>query len=74
MLCHALKSLSGQPDRERIVDALEGLGRFDLGLGAPLELSKREHQASHQVWPTVIRGGQVMPFAWSELARDDQRR
>jgi ABC-type branched-subunit amino acid transport system substrate-binding protein len=57
----------GQPDRERIVDALLGLGKFDLGLGAPLELGPASHQACHQVWPTIIEHGKVVPFAWREL-------
>ena len=70
ILCRALRSIEGPIDREGIVDALEGLGEFDLGLGAPLTLSKKQHQASNTVWPTVIRSGRVVPFDWSELAKD----
>lgn len=63
----ALEKIEGVPDRENIVDALEALGEFDMGLGKPLRLDKQTHQASNQVWPTIIRIGQVVPFAWEEL-------
>jgi branched-chain amino acid transport system substrate-binding protein len=63
----ALGGIEGPIGRERIVEALEGLGTFDLGLGAPLHLGRDDHQACHTVWPTVIRGGRVVPFDWSEL-------
>lgn len=53
--------------RASVVDALESLGQFDIGLGAPLELSPREHQACHRIWPTILRNGRVESFAWSEL-------
>jgi ABC-type branched-subunit amino acid transport system substrate-binding protein len=66
MLCLALKSIEGPISREAIVDALEGLGQFDIGLGEPLELTRREHQASHCVWPTLIRDGNVVTTTWDE--------
>jgi hypothetical protein len=50
-----------------VVDALERLGRFDIGLDAPLELSAREHQACHRIWPTILRNGRAESFAWAEL-------
>lgn len=67
ILCRALYESRGELDRPGIVDALLGLGEFDLGLGVPLELSARSRQASHAVWATVIRGGEVLPFEWKEL-------
>ena len=63
----ALKTLTGEITRESIIAALENLGQFDLGFDAPLKLSKYEHQASHQVWPTIIRNGEVQPFDWKQL-------
>ena len=68
ILCRALAGISGQPARASIVDALEGLNTFEIGLGEPLTLSKTEHQASHRVWPTVLRGGKFIPLKWEELA------
>lgn len=67
ILCRALTGIPGVPDREKVVDSLEALGTFDIGLGEPLKLSKEEHQASHRVWPTVLRSGRFVPFEWEEL-------
>ncbi|MCK5227783.1 MAG: ABC transporter substrate-binding protein [Desulfobulbaceae bacterium] len=69
ILLRALKQIPGPPDRETIIDSLERLGEFDIGLGAPLNLDSKEHQASHRVWPTIIRKGRVVPFQWKELPR-----
>ena len=41
-------------DGDRLADALDGLGKFDIGLGTPLTLSASEHQASHRVWGTQL--------------------
>lgn len=67
MLFAALKNIKGEPTAEGIVGALEGLGTFDLGTGSPLTLSATDHQASHRVWPTVLRGGKVITAQWSDL-------
>ena len=67
ILTLALERIHGSPTRDAVVDALEGLGKFDLGLGAPLHLSRTEHQASHQVWPTVLKEGRFVPFQWSDI-------
>lgn len=66
-LCFALDKIPGPPTRESIVDALEALGKFDLGLGVPLELSREKHQASGGVWPTVVRDGKAVAFDWGDL-------
>jgi hypothetical protein len=29
--------------------------------------SSAEHQASHRVWPTLLKEGRFMPFWWSEI-------
>jgi len=68
ILTLALEKIQGAPTREAIIDALEGLGEFDIGLGEPLHLSRTEHQASHRVWPTLLTGGRFVPFQWAEIA------
>jgi len=68
ILVMALERIRGEPSRESIVDALEGLGCFDAGLGKPLHLGPAEHQASHRVWPTVLKDGKFVPLRWMELA------
>ncbi len=64
ILSTALERTTGTPTRETVVDALEGLGEFDLGTGAPLQLSSAEHQASHFVWLTKISNGKVLSTNW----------
>jgi len=69
LLLLALAKIEGVPTREKVIDALEKMGEFDLGLGAELELSPTQHQACHTVWPTVIRGGKVVPYQWETLGK-----
>jgi ABC-type branched-subunit amino acid transport system substrate-binding protein len=64
----ALDKIAGSPTRETIIDALEGLGQFDVGLGEPLNLSPTEHQASHRIWPTILKDGAFVPFEWTDIA------
>ncbi|WP_305043333.1 ABC transporter substrate-binding protein [Geoalkalibacter sp.] len=64
----ALQRLTEEPRREALIAALEGLGRFDLGLGRALELSAERHQASDEVWPTLLRRGRLIPFDWADIA------
>ena len=68
ILALALDKIEGPPTRETIIDALEGLQRFDIGFGERLRLSQREHQASHRIWPTILKEGAFVPFQWPELA------
>jgi ABC-type branched-subunit amino acid transport system substrate-binding protein len=67
ILIRALRSIEGPPTREAVVDALEGLGDFDIGLGVALRLAPDEHQANHTVWPTILRAGRIQPLDWAEL-------
>jgi branched-chain amino acid transport system substrate-binding protein len=39
---------------ERLVDALESMQKFDLGIGATLSFGRAEHQASHKIWGTAL--------------------
>jgi branched-chain amino acid transport system substrate-binding protein len=64
----ALEKIKGVPTRESIVDALEGLGKFDIGLGESLDLGPEEHQACHRVWPTILRDGAFTTFRWKDIA------
>ncbi len=69
LLITALQRIEGEPDREAVIDALEGMGTFDLGIGVPLRLAPGVHQASHAVWPTRLTGGELLPFRWSEIGK-----
>ena len=67
ILIKALGEIKGQPNRENVIDALESLGTFDMGLGGSLQLSKQHHQASHRVWPTILRKGDFVSFRWENI-------
>jgi branched-chain amino acid transport system substrate-binding protein len=68
ILITALRRSEGPVSREGIIDALESLGSFDLGLGVVLQLRADDHQASNMVWPTVLRAGRIESLEWGELA------
>jgi ABC-type branched-subunit amino acid transport system substrate-binding protein len=59
-------------NRESLVDGLERLGRFDLGLGTMLQINAEDHQASHHVWPTQVMNGKVVSTSWAEITRSLQ--
>ncbi len=68
ILIRALRSIAGPPTREKVIDALEALEEFDVGIGHKLYFDKENHQASHTVWPTILRKGHFVSFNWSEIA------
>ena len=45
-------------------DLIKGVA---IGLGVALRLAPDEHQASHTVWPTILRAGRIQPLDWAEL-------
>lgn len=67
LLVRALEKIPGPPTRESLVQALEQLGRFDLGLDEPLALSPTEHQASHRVWLTALQEGEFVSLPWTNV-------
>ena len=67
ILVKALHTIHGTPTRENLVEALQNLGKFDIGLKTTLRLSTKEHQASHRLWPSLLKDGHFIPFSWSDL-------
>jgi ABC-type branched-subunit amino acid transport system substrate-binding protein len=67
ILLLALGKIEGPVTRDAVITALESLGDFDIGLGVPLRLGPEEHQASHTVWPTLLRGNRIQPLDWAQL-------
>lgn len=57
-----LRRVRGELTRESIIDAIERAGALDIGIGVPLKYSPTEHQGSHHVWLTVMRGGKLVSF------------
>ncbi len=64
-----LRKSGPEQTRESIIDGLQSLGKLDVGIGNTLKYSASEHQGSHKVWPTIIRGGKYVPFDWAELKK-----
>jgi ABC-type branched-subunit amino acid transport system substrate-binding protein len=54
LLAEGLKRTGAQLDTEKLVDALETLRDFDMGLGTLLKFGRTEHQGSHKVWGTQL--------------------
>lgn len=64
-----IKKAGSTISRESIIDGIESLSKLDVGLGSPISFSKANHQASHQVWPTIIRVGKYVDLDWSTLKK-----
>ncbi len=69
VLLVALEKIPGEPTRENVIYALEALGEFDPGVGQKLQLDAQHHQASHGIWPTILKDGEFVPFAWSGIPK-----
>jgi branched-chain amino acid transport system substrate-binding protein len=54
LLLEGLKRAGQQLDTEKLVEALETVRNFDMGLGAPISFGPTEHQGSHKVWGTQL--------------------
>ena len=54
VLIEALKRTGSQLDTERVVEGLESLRDFDMGLGTPVNFGRTEHQGVHKVWGTQL--------------------
>ncbi|HEY2530090.1 MAG TPA: ABC transporter substrate-binding protein [Xanthobacteraceae bacterium] len=63
LLTEGLKRAGPIVDSEKVVDGLESLHNYDMGLGTHVGFSPTEHQASHKVWGTQLDDhGQYQPI------------
>ncbi|RUR09528.1 ABC transporter substrate-binding protein [Legionella sp. km772] len=53
--------------REGLIDVLEDMHDVDLGIGIPITYDKKNHQALHTVWPTILKNGKFTSFDWTKL-------
>ncbi|MEC8011249.1 MAG: ABC transporter substrate-binding protein [Pseudomonadota bacterium] len=58
---------AGTADREGVIDGLLSLGDIDIGIGETLNISSNNRQASHKVWPTIIKDGKYVELDWGSL-------
>jgi hypothetical protein len=49
-----LKRVGPELDTDKLMDALEAIRNFDMGLGTVLNVGPSEHQASHKIWGTQL--------------------
>jgi branched-chain amino acid transport system substrate-binding protein len=54
LLAEGLRRGGREIDTEKLVDTLENLRNYDMGLGTPLTFGRAEHQGSHKVWGTQL--------------------
>jgi ABC-type branched-subunit amino acid transport system substrate-binding protein len=54
VLLEGLKRAGPQLDTEKLVEALETVRDFDMGLGALISFGPTEHQGLHKVWGTQL--------------------
>ena len=54
VLLEGLKRAGPQLDTEKLVETLETVRNFDMGLGALISFGPTEHQGSHKVWGTQL--------------------
>jgi branched-chain amino acid transport system substrate-binding protein len=63
VLVEALRRSVPDLNVEKVVDALETLRDYDIGLGVPVSFNRTEHQALHKVWGTQLDGsGRYQPI------------
>jgi serine/threonine protein kinase/ABC-type branched-subunit amino acid transport system substrate-binding protein len=56
LFAEGLRRAGRNLDTEKLVDALESIRDYDLGIGTVMGFGLSEHQASHKVWGTVMDG------------------
>jgi serine/threonine protein kinase/ABC-type branched-subunit amino acid transport system substrate-binding protein len=54
LFAEALRRAGRDVDTEKLVDTLEQLRGFDLGIGGDFGFTASQHQASHKVWGTQL--------------------
>lgn len=63
----AIRKIKAPIDPESLIDTIESVGQFDIGIGETLSYSKNEHQGNHHVWLTRINAKKVIKSDWKSL-------
>jgi ABC-type branched-subunit amino acid transport system substrate-binding protein len=56
VFAEGLRRAGRDVDTEKLVDALESIRDYDMGIGTIIGYGMSEHQGSHKVWGTVMDG------------------
>lgn len=62
-----LLNISGEINKESIIDGIEAIKKKDLGLGFDIYLDGNEHQAIHKFWLKYLENGKFKPFDWKDM-------
>jgi len=62
-----LQKIKGDITAETIVTGLESITNSDIGIGTLINYGLEDHQASHNVWPTIIKNGAFQSLSWDSL-------
>jgi ABC-type branched-subunit amino acid transport system substrate-binding protein len=63
LLLEGLRRAGPQPNTEKLVDGLESIRNFDMGLGTLISFGMSDHQGSHKVWGTQLNSqGHYQPI------------
>lgn len=54
ILIEGLRRAGSKVDTDSVVEALQTMHSFDMGLGSLVNFSLSDHQASHKIWATVL--------------------
>lgn len=70
LVVEVIRRLGDHPVRARILDAVNGIHDFDLGMGTPLSFSAQRNQASDAIYYTTVHDGRFVPIRdWKELSK-----
>jgi ABC-type branched-subunit amino acid transport system substrate-binding protein len=63
LLIEAIRRAGPRLDTDKLVNALETIHQYDLGVGSAVNFSSMDHQALHKVWGTQLDGdGHYQPI------------
>jgi len=62
ILVEGLRRAGPNPTRAGLISAIEQMNGVDVGVGSLTAYSPSFHQAFHEVFPTVLRGGEAVVF------------
>ena len=54
LFAEGLRRAGRDLDTEKLIDALESVRDYDLGIGTVMSFGMSEHQSSHKVWGTIM--------------------
>ena len=63
-----LQQVKGEFTPENIVNGLESISNNDIGIGIPVSYAIDDHQASHKVWPTIIKNSKFHSLSWDTMS------